>query len=521
MPVQSAVDMTETGIAQQTESEKSLQALAAAPAASDFKRKSVQGGAAAMLSQGISIGLQIVTTIILARLLSPTDYGLQTMVITLTGFFSLFKDAGLSVASVQRETLNHEEISTLFWINAVIGAVLMVVVAACAPLLVVFYKEPRLLWITVASATVFLLNSLAVQHRALLDRSMRFTTSARIEILSSVVGAVVAISMAAAGFGYWSLIVQTLSLYFVGTVASWIAMPWMPGRPHWTPKLRSMVRFGGTVTLNGFVVFLAYNAEKILLGRFWGPALLGLYGRAYQLGNLPVQQLTNSMGSVAFPLLSRLQGDAARLKRAYLKAHSFMVSLTVPITIACAVFPNEIVSTLLGPKWNGTAPILRLLSPAILVFALMNPFSWFMRATGRVERSLKIALVIAPVVILGVLAGFRYGPTGVAAGYSVAMILLLAPCLAWSKQGTGITTAEYWDCIKRPLIAGLLGGAAGWLARFACYPALTPLPLLMTEVVTSFGIYALLLLFAMGQKDFYFDLLRQITGRTETASAEA
>ncbi len=223
------------------------------------------------------------------------------MVITLTGFFSLFKDAGLSVASVQRETLTHEQISTLFWINTAVGALLMIAVAAAGPLLAVFYKEPRLLWITVASATVFLLNSLAVQHRALLDRSMQFTTSAKIEILSSVFGTVVAIGMAALGCGYWSLIVQTISLYVVGMVASWIAMPWMPGKPHWTPELRSMVRFGGTVTLNSLVVYLGYNTEKVLLGRFWGPASLGLYGRAYQIGNLPVQQLTNSMGSVAFP----------------------------------------------------------------------------------------------------------------------------------------------------------------------------------------------------------------------------
>jgi O-antigen/teichoic acid export membrane protein len=174
--------MSETGVAPQTESDKSLEALSGIPAASDFKRKSVRGGAAAIFSQGIGMALQIVTTVVLARLLSPTDYGLQAMVITLTGFFSLFKDAGLSVASVQRETLTHEQISTLFWINTVVGALLMTVVAASGPMLAAFYKEPRLVWITVASATVFLLNSLAVQHRALLDRSMQFTTSAKVEI---------------------------------------------------------------------------------------------------------------------------------------------------------------------------------------------------------------------------------------------------------------------------------------------------------------------------------------------------
>jgi O-antigen/teichoic acid export membrane protein len=495
------------------QNDRALEAISGIPAASEFKRKSVRGGAAAVFSQGTGMALQIVTTVVLARLLSPTDYGLQAMVVTLTGFFSLFKDAGLSVATVQRETLTHEQISTLFWINTALGALLMILVAAAGPFLVVFYKEPRLLWITAASATVFFVNSLAVQHRALLDRSMQFTIGAKIEILSAVVGTVVAITMAALGCGYWSLIVQTLSLYVVGTAGAWIAMPWIPGRPKWTPELRSMVRFGGTVTLNSFVVYIAYNTEKILLGRFWGPASLGLYGRAYQLSNLPVQQLTGSVGTVAFPMLSRMQSDAPRLRRSYLKAHSLVVSLTVPVVITCALFADEIVSTVLGPKWAGTAGILRLLSPTILIFALMNPLSWLLRSTGRVERSLKIALMIAPAVILGVVAGLRYGPTGVAAGYSAAMILLVVPTVAWAIRGTGVTAADYFDCIKRPLLAGVLGGAAGWLFKHACHGALTTWPLVLGEVSISFGVYAIILLFALGQKALYVDLLGQVLHR--------
>jgi len=348
---------------------------------------------------------------------------------------------------------------------------------------------------------------------------MRFTTNVRIDILSATIGTVVAIGMAALGCGYWSLIGQNVSVPLVATIAVWIAMPWMPGRPRWTPELRSMVRFGGTVTLNSVIVYLAYNAEKVLLGRYWGAAALGLYGRAYQLGNMPVQQLTGAAGSVAFPMLSRLQDDPPRLRRLYLKSHSLVVSLTVPAVICCAVFADEIVRALLGPKWDGAAPVVRLLSPAILVFALMNPLSWLLRATGRVERSLKLAIFLTPVMILGILAGLRYGPSGVAMGYSGAMLLLVVPLVAWAKHGTGISTADYWDCIKRPLIAGLLGGAAGWLFKFACHGALAPIPLLLAEVTIAFGVYALVLLFAMGQKEMYVDLLRQLFQRNRPVPA--
>jgi O-antigen/teichoic acid export membrane protein len=496
-----------------------LQLLSAIPEASDLKRVSVRGGAAVLVSQAVGMAMQIITTVVLARLLSPTDYGLQAMVLTLINLFSLLKDAGLSAATVQRETLTHELVSTLFWINVGLGIFLTIVIAATGPLLASFYKDPRLLWLTVASATVFTFNGLSVQHSALLDRAMRFNTSAKISIFSCTIGAAIAIGMAAFGCGYWSLICQNIAVPLVGAVASWIAMPWIPGKPRWTPGLRSMVRFGGTVTLNSFVVYLAYNAEKILLGRYWGPASLGLYGRAYQLSNLPVQQLTGAMGTVAFPMLSRLQSDPQRLRRSYIKTHSLVVSMTVPVVICCALFANEIVSLVLGSKWNGTAEILRLLSPAILVFALMNPLSWLLRATGQVERSLKIALFLAPVVILGAAAGLRYGPSGVALGYSIAMVLLVGPLIAWAKHGTGISWGDYWDCIKRPLFAGILGGAAGWLIKLAWHGTLASIPLLTLELIASFGVYALLLLFAMGQRAVYADLLNHLLRRNYGAPA--
>jgi O-antigen/teichoic acid export membrane protein len=262
--------------------------------------------------------------------------------------------------------------------------------------------------------------------------------------------------------------------------------------------------------LNSLVVYIAYNTEKVLLGRYWGAAPLGLYGRAYQLSNLPVQQVTESFGAVAFPTLSRLQDSPHRLRRAYMKAHSLVVSLTVPAVIACALFADEIVRIMLGAKWSGAVPILRLLSPAMLVFALMNPMSWLLRATGLVRRSLNIAFFIAPVVILAVFAGVHYGPIGVAVGYSTAMVLLYVPLIAWAKHGTGITALDYWDCIKRPVIAGAAGGIAAGAVKLALMNSLPPFPVFVAGLTTFSAVYAGLLLFVMGQKSVYFDLLSHL-----------
>jgi O-antigen/teichoic acid export membrane protein len=473
---------------------------------------------ATVLAQGFAFALQMGTTVVLARLLLPGDFGLQAMVLAMTGFLALFRDAGLSVASVQRDVLTHAQTSTLFWINVAVGAALTVVAVATAPLLVVFYREPRLLWVTIAYAVSFLISSLAIQHRALLARTMRFVAIAWMDVLALTASTLVGIGMAAMGYSYWSLVGMAISSPLVTAAAAWIAMPWRPGRPRRNSGVWPMLRIGGTVTLNSLVVYLAFNTEKILLGRFWGADALGLYGRAYQLASQPVQQLNSAISVVAFPTLSRIQGDADHLDRSFLKCYSVVVSLTIPVALACALFAEEIVDVLLGPGWIGAAVVLRLLAPRVLASTLLNPLGWFLQASGRVGRSLGIALLIAPVVIIGIVAGLGHGPTGVALGYSTAMLLLVVPVVAWAKRGTGITTAAYWDSIKRPLVSGVAAAAVGGLFKGLATGALTPIPMLLLGLALSSAAYAWTLLVAMGQKDLYVDLLRQVFPQTRSAS---
>src|SRR5882724_781270 len=199
------------------------------PTTSELKQRSVRGGAVALLAQGLAFVLQTGSTVVLARLLSPEDFGLQGMVVVMTGFLGLFRDAGLSVASVQREVLTHEQTSTLFWINVAVGAFLTIAAASMGPLLVGFYHEPRLLSIAIASAAAFLFNSLAVQHRALLNRAMRFVTIAKIDLLALAVGATTGVTMAVLGCGYWALVGLAVSGPLVTAAAVWMAMPWRPG----------------------------------------------------------------------------------------------------------------------------------------------------------------------------------------------------------------------------------------------------------------------------------------------------
>ena len=286
-----------------------------------LKARSVRGGAMTIGAQGLKFVLQTGSIVVMARLLTPEDFGVQGMVLAMTGFLGLFRDAGLSAVTVQRDEVNANQLSTLFWINVLLGALLVLSGVAAAPLLVAFYHDPRLYPVTVVSVLAFGISGLGFQHGALLQRNMRFAAITTIDVLSVVATLLTGIGLALAGFGYWALILSNVVGPLVGAVGAWIAMPWIPSLPKRNAGIAQMLRFGGTVTGNSVVVYLGYNTEKILLGRFWGADALGLYGRAYQLINLPVQQLHAALYDVVFPTLSRMQHDRERLCRTFLKVY--------------------------------------------------------------------------------------------------------------------------------------------------------------------------------------------------------
>lgn len=486
----------------------------------DLKEKTIRGAFAKVCAQAANLVLRLGSLMVLARLLGPKDFGLVGMATAVIGVLNLFRDFGLSTASVQRTTVTEEQISTLFWINMLVGAILGLLSAAIAPFIATFYHEPRLFWVTVVLATGFLFNAVAVQHSAILQRQMRFTTLSVIDIISLVLSTAIGIIMAMKGYGYWALVAMTLVSPIVSGICLWVSTAWVPGRPRKRAGIRSMLRFGGTITLNGLVVYVAYNLEKVLLGRFWGADAVGIYGRAYQLSNIPTDNLNSSVGGVAFSALSRLQEDPQRLKSYFLKGYALILALTLPTTIACALFANDAISVLLGPKWKEAAPIFRLLAPTILAFAMINPFAWLLFSIGQVGRSLKIALVIAPLVITGYLIGLPYGPKGVALGYSAAMVLWIVPHIAWCVQGTAISVRDVLRIVIRPLLSSIVAAAFPLVMLLFYNHAWSPLPRLVIGLVVFGVTYLAMLLYAMGQKAFYIDLLRGLR-RPSPANGEA
>jgi len=461
-----------------------------------------------MCAQVANYTLRIGSLMVMARLLNPRDFGLVGMVTAFTGVLSLFRDFGLSAATVQRVDVTEHQMSTLFWVNILVGALLSTLAAAIAPFAVSFYHEPHLFWVTIAVGTTFLLNAAGVQHSALLQRQMRFTALATIDVLGWLGYTMVGITLALKGFGYWALVGATIAAPIVVTLCMWLTTRWIPGRPRRGIGLHSMMRFGGGLTLTGLIVYVAYNFEKVLLGRFWGADAVGLYGRAYQLSTMPTDNLNAAVGEVAFSALSRVRNDPPRFKSYFLKAYSLVLALTIPITIAVALFSPELIAVVLGPKWSEAAPIFRLLSPTILIFAMINPIGWMIFSLGMIGRSLKVAMVLAPLVITGYILGLPYGPKGVALAYSTVMVLWVVPHVAWGLHGTIVSLRDIALVVSKPLVSGVVAAAFAFLIRLILPQFMTRLPQLLFESVILMAVYLGMLLFVMGQKHFYLDLLR-------------
>lgn len=473
----------------------------------DLKAKTIRGGLARLFAQGATLILRLGSLMVLARQLGPIDFGLVGMVTAFTGVLSWFRDFGLSSAAVQRSSVTEEQLSTLFWINIAVGVLLAIVALVMAPGIAKFYHEPRLLGITAVLAVGFVFNSAGVQHFARLQREMRFTALALINIVSLAVGIAIAILGAKAGFGYWSVVLMNVTPPAVATAGFWLATGWVPGMPRRGSGIRSMIHFGGSLTLTGILVYLGYNAEKVMIGRFWGADAIGVYGRAYQIINIPTDNLNSAVGEVAFAALSRLQDDHLRRRSYFLKGFSLVLGLSLPITIACLLFADDLVFVILGPRWESAADFIRLLAPTTTVFAIINPLGWLVFSMGLVKRGLQVGPILATLMILGCAIALPYGPRAVAFAYSAVLVLWLLPHIWWCVHGTVISVSDVLRAVSRPLASGILAGGLAYGVRVTCGESLSPLLRLLLEGgVLGLGYFGLLL-FAAGQKSLYLELL--------------
>jgi len=423
-----------------------------------LRGRSVRGGVATMLGQGAHFIIHTASTIILARLLTPSDFGLIAMVTAVTGFASLFKDLGLSAATIQKAEITHEQISTLFWVNVAVSTLIALVTAALAPAIALFYAEPRLVLITLALSLVFLFGGLTVQHQALLQRQMRFTALAAIQVISILAGVIAAIAAAARGVGYWTLVImQVVNAMFI-FLGVWLICGWRPGLRVRGSGVLAMVKFGGHITGFDIVNYFARNLDNILLGRFWGASTLGLYSRAYNIMMLPINQIRVPLNNVAMSALSHLQNDPIRFKRYYIKLITLIAFIAMPLMVFLFVCGDQVIYLLLGSQWSGAIVIFKILCINAFIQPTMSTGGLVLISLGQSKRYLTVGIINSIIIVISFVFGLPWGATGIATAYTIATYVILVPTLWYSYRRSPIRTRDFFSAILRPVIASAMMG---------------------------------------------------------------
>jgi PST family polysaccharide transporter len=431
----------------------------------DLGRQALRGGAVSVVSRLVNGVIQIGSTIVLARLLTPTDYGLVAMVAVLTSFAPLLIDFGLGDATTQREKITQGQVSCLFWISSGVGLLLTLLMAGCSSLIAGMYHEPRLKPIAMASAVSFILLGISGQHFALLKRNLEFSRIARIEIASNLLSAVLAIGLALRGFGYWGLVLRPVTNAGCMTVGAWWACRWRPGWPVFDSEVKKLVRFGMHVV--GFT--LTYSAgkaaDRFSLGLCYPAREVGYYQNGMNLYENSIFAVLNPLHTVGSAALSKLQSVPELLRQKYATALSALAFFMMPAAGLLSVVSVDLVVWLLGEKWRMAGVLLGILALRGMVHVIEGSQGWLHLSTGRPDRWMKWGVVSAVLQAVAVVAGLPFGARGVAAGFVASGWVIAFPSILYAGRPIGIGFRDVWNAVGKQLVGAILMTAAGWWLR--------------------------------------------------------
>ncbi|MDE2181436.1 MAG: MOP flippase family protein [Alphaproteobacteria bacterium] len=428
---------------------------------------------------------QLVIGIILARMLSPNEFGIIGMLLVFTGFAQTFVDGGLGSALIYHRDIGEVHRSSVFWLQLGAGIILFWALFFAAPLVADFYAEPVLAPLSRLVAAVFILQALTLTQNALLSREFRFKTLGISSLAATLGSGVIAVVMAHLGLGVWALAWQPVLSAAIQALVLWRLSPW---RPHLTFDRKSAAELGryglylaGHNTLN----YWQRNGDNLLIGKILGAHPLGIYARAYSLMLLPLTNIGAVFGQVMFPALSQLQADIPRFRQHYLSATQAIAFFAFPLMAGVAILSRPLILLLLGPKWIEVVPVLQILSLVGLFQSIIFPVGWVYTALGRTRDQFHLSLFLCFAFAATMVAGIRFGLLGVTYAYatwsalsgylnlrlvsrymessivtillSVASLAGLSALMAVALWGFDHLVAWNWPLIVRLLVDGIVG----------------------------------------------------------------
>jgi O-antigen/teichoic acid export membrane protein len=464
----------------------------------NLKQRAIKGSGATVFTRISVYGSQLIGTMILARLLIPGDFGLVAMVTVFANILIEFGILRLADATIQREQINHQQISTLFWINVTLCTALSVFLVAVSSLVAFFYQEPRLTAITMVIAIGFIFTGVSIQHMALLQRNMEFYKIAAINITSTIFVDITAVVLAWQGCGYWALVARRLGIPVSTAVGLWILCKWRPGPPSNIADVWPMLKFGINSLGNYTMDYLSRSLDKVLLGWRYDTQTLGYYERAYHLFVLPVNQLSYPLTSVVVATLSRLNSEPEKFRNYYLNAVAILAFIGMLLSVNMTMIGKDLILLLLGSQWEKAGQIFSLFGPGIGIMLIYGTNGWLHLSLGRPDRWFRWGVIAFVTTAIFFVIGLTFGGLGIAIAYVASFYVLIVPCLLYAGRPINLKLYSLVSAIWKYFVAALVTALICWVFLYlfgitsSIYVGLNTITKILVSIFLSTSLYLLL-----------------------------
>ncbi|HWE13940.1 MAG TPA: lipopolysaccharide biosynthesis protein [Solirubrobacteraceae bacterium] len=436
---------------------------------------------------GARLAIQVAqfgASLVLARLLLPSQYGLAAIAWTVTSFAFLFSDLGLSAWLVQTPNITERDASTAFYINFLAGVSLTALVFGLSGPLADLFGHPSLAPLLRIASISFTISVTAVPN-ALLERRLQFAKVATVDMASSVVGFSLTVVSAALGVGAVSLVIGPVAGTAIASVGSLVYARWLPTARPSRSSARKLLGFGGHLTGFNVIAFWALNIDNVMIGRFIGPTQLGFYNRAYMLMLMPMQQVTGALGRVLLPVLSAVREDEARMRRAVLRLCRTINVLLCPVFVGLASVSHNFILAAFGHRWLGTAPLLAILCLSGPPQVAAGISGLVCQAAGRPRLLTTWGNLTNISLIVAIVAGLPWGVKGVCIAYTVRAYLVFPVAMMPTKLSVGIGTSDLLQAAAPAFYASILMAGYVVIVGLLLRGMLGPLPLVLLQILTG------------------------------------
>lgn len=432
---------------------------------SSLASAAARGGGITIASQMVKVVLMLGSTVILARLLNPTDYGLVVMVLAVVGVGEIFRDFGLSMAALQAKSLSQEQQSNLFWINTGVGLSLGIITFAASYPLAAFYGQSDVVVIAQTLSLTFVFGGLSTQFKVRINRDLRFFALAVADLLPYGLGVLGAIVIAVLYANFWALVAQQLIVAAATLITSVVLTRWRPGLPRRVP-MDGLISFGASFAGTQIISYLTRNIDSLLIGKVWGSTALGYYDRAYNLVVLPLTQINTPMSRVAVPVLARIADEEDRYVSHLRRAQLVALYVTSSIFAILFALGTPLIVVVLGDQWAPAGPLLSILALSGIFRSLVQVVYWIYMSRGLAGAQFRFYLVAQPLLVGVIACGVPFGPTGVAVAVSIGYALFWLSSLAWVRRVTKLNLGVlYADALRALGLIAVPMAAAAFGAR--------------------------------------------------------